>query len=192
MEIVWAIITWAGLSLFIAMLENHVPLHAVRSDVAEVFVVSGVVLTTVAVVCAHRAHLAASRAFLLASAAGILHGLTAGLIKVVIVKAAPSPTVVLSHWSFWTMLVVGANALWLSQRAYHAARLSITMPILNIADVLVAIAFGVVVFGERIFSSPVHLLAEIAGPLMMGIGVRQLAWQEEEIELLEGSGSSLI
>jgi hypothetical protein len=192
MEIVWAIVTWAGLALFIAMLENHVPLHAVGSHVAEVFVVSGVVLTVVAVVFALRVHRATLRGFLLASAAGILYGLTAGLIKVVIIQAAPSPTAVLSHWSFWAMLVVGVNALWLSQRAYHAARLSITMPILNIADVLVAIAFGIVVFGERIFSSPLHLFAEIAGLLMMGTGVWQLARQEEEIELHQGSGSSLI
>jgi exosortase/archaeosortase len=57
------------------------------------------------------------------------------------------------------------------------------MPILNIADVLVAILFGMTVFGERVYSSPGQLLAELAGLLVVGVGVWQLARQEEEIEL---------
>jgi drug/metabolite transporter (DMT)-like permease len=182
-EIAWAIATWAGLALFIAMLQNHMRPHAPHPHMAGIFVVTGVLLTVVAVACAHRARRAAFRGFLLASAGGILYGLTAGLIKVVIFQASEGPVAVLQHWSLWTMLAVGVNALLLSQRAYHAARLSITMPILNIADVLVAIAFGVMVFGERIFTSPVHLLAELAGLLLMGVGVWQLARQEEEIVL---------
>jgi len=80
-------------------------------------------------------------------------------------------------------LVVGANALLLSQRAYHATRLSITMPILNSADVLVAIAFGTAVFRERVFSSPAHLVGGVAGLLVMGLGVWQLARLEEGIAL---------
>ena len=180
----WAITTWAGLSLFIAALENDVPLHAARPHVAVAFVVSAVVLAVVAAGSAHRARIAASGGFLLASAAGILYGLTAGLIKIVIIQAASGPLAVLSHWSCWAALIVGANALLLSQRAYHAARLPITMPILNIADVLVAIVFGIVVFGERIFSSPLHLFTELVGLLILATGVWQPARQEEkEIEI---------
>jgi hypothetical protein len=191
-EIVCAVTAWAGLTLFIAALENHVPVHAPRPHSAAVFVVAGAVLAVVAAGCAHHARIAALRGFLLASAGGILYGLTAGLIKDVIIHAAAGPLAVLSHWSFWAMLVVGANALLLSQRAYHAARLSITMPILNIADVLVAIAFGVVVFGERIFSSPVHLFAELAGLLILATGVWQLARQEEEeVEMHQVTATSL-
>ncbi|MET1005032.1 MAG: DMT family transporter [Propionibacteriaceae bacterium] len=189
-EIAWAVVTWAGLALFIAMLENHVPPHATHPHAPEVFVVSGAVLTVVAVACAQRAHKAALRGFLLASAAGLLYGLTAGLIKVVIVEAASGRMAVLQHWSFWAMLVVAPNALLLSQRAYHAARLSITMPILNIVDVLVAITFGITVFGERIFSSPVHLVGELTGLLLMGVGVWQLA-RQEEIELHQTSATSV-
>lgn len=191
-EIVWAITTWAGLSLFIAALEDHVPQHPARPHAAVVFAVSGVVLAVVAVACAERARIAALRGFLLASAGGILYGLTAGLIKIVITQAGSGAVMVLTHWSLWAMLIVGANAVLLSQRAYHAARLSITMPILNIADVLVAISFGVVVFGERIFSSPLHLLAELIGLLILATGVWQLARQEEEeVEIHEVEATSV-
>ncbi len=37
----------------------------------------------------------------------------------------------------------------MNQLAYQAARLSVTMPVLNMVDVLVAIGFGSAVFGER-------------------------------------------
>jgi uncharacterized membrane protein YidH (DUF202 family) len=181
-EIYWAIATWAGLSLFIAALETRTALHATNPHAAEVLVVSGVVLTAAAAWCAHRTRSAARRGFLLAAAAGVLYGLTAGLIKIVIIQASSGPAGVLQHWSFWMVLVLGANALLLSQRAFHAARLSITVPILNSVDVLVAIAFGITVFGERIFSSPAQLVAELVGLLVMGVGVWQLARLEEDIE----------
>jgi hypothetical protein len=89
------------------------------------------------------------------------------------------------------VLVVGPNALLLSQRAYHAARLSITMPILNIADVLVAIAFGSTVFRERMFASPAHLVGGLAGLLVMGVGVWQLARLEEGITLQQTPAASI-
>jgi hypothetical protein len=190
-EIAWAIGIWAGLSLFLAMLETHIGLHAAKSSAAAVFLASGVVVAVVAVWWAQRTHTAARRGFLLASAAGILYGLTAGLIKLVILQATAGAWAVLQHWPFWTVLAVGANALLLSQRAYHAARLSITMPILNIADVLVAITFGITVFGERVFASPGHLAGGLAGLLVMGVGVWQLARLEEVITLQQIPAASL-
>jgi len=191
-EIAWATSIWAGLSLFLATLETHIALRDTRSPVAaEVFVATAVLVAVVAVWCAQRSHRATRRGFLLASAAGILYGLTAGLIKLVIIQATLGVLPILQHWPFWAMLVVGPNALLLCQRAYHAARLSITIPILNIADVLVAIAFGVTVFGERIFASPAHLVGGLAGLLVMGVGVWQLARQEEGIKLQQSTATSV-
>ena len=190
-EIAWALGTWAGLSLFVAMLDTHVALRPAPPPAAEVFVLGAVLVAVVAVGWAHRTTTAARRGFLLASAAGILYGLTAGLIKLVILQAGSGALAVLGHWSSWMTLVVGANALLLSQRAYHATRLSITMPILNSADVLVAIAFGTAVFRERVFSSPAHLVGGVAGLLVMGIGVWQLARLEEEIALEQVPAASV-
>ena len=65
----------------------------------------------------------------------------------------------------------------LNQRAYQNARLSITAPMLNIAQVLVAITFGIIVFGERFDGSTLAFVAEIAGLVLMGIGIWQLAAQ---------------
>jgi hypothetical protein len=190
-EIAWALGTWAGLSLFIAMLDAHVPRHPAPSATAGVFVVCGVLVTVVALWWARQTRVAARRGFLLASAAGISYGMTAGLIKLVLHQTRSGPGAVVQHWPFWAVLVVGPNALLLSQRAYHAARLSITMPILNIADVLVAIAFGATVFGERLFASAAPLVGGLAGLLVMGVGVWQLARQEERIGLQQVTAASV-
>jgi len=56
---------------------------------------------------------------------------------------------------------------------------------------MVAITFGMLVFGERIFSSPAHLVAEVTGLLVMGVGVWQLARLEEDIELQQTSATSV-
>jgi hypothetical protein len=190
-EIVWAIGTCSGLSLFIAMLETHTAQHTGAPPQAAVFVVTCVVVTIVAVWCAEKTDVAARRGFLLASAAGSLYGLTAGLIKVVIIQATADGVAVLEHWSLWATILVGVNALVLSQRAYHAARLSITVPILNIADVLVAITFGNTVFRERVFSSPAHLVGGLGGLLVMGVGLWQLARLEERIRLQHHPSASV-
>ena len=179
-EIAWAICTWAGLSLFIGMLETRAAGHAANDRAAELFSVSGLAVTVLAIVWAKKTSTAARRGLLLGVAAGVLFGLTAGLLKLVTIHGAFGPMSILRHWSLWAMLVVGISALSLTQRAYQAARLSVTMPILNIADVLVAIGFGSSVFGEKLFSSPARLVAELAGLIVMGIGVWQLARQEEE------------
>ena len=86
---------------------------------------------------------------LLGAAAGTLFGLVAGLLKLVTVQAQSGLGHALGHWSLWVLVVVGVCAVLLNQRAYQNARLSITAPMLNIAQVLVAITFGIIVFGER-------------------------------------------
>jgi len=180
-EIIWACCTWAGLTLFIAMLEDQPPRHGANDRAEAIFVLSGVVIVALAMVWARQTRRGPRRGLLLGLAAGILFGLTAGLIKVVITQTAFGPSFTLRHWSLWLLPVVGVTALLLSQRAYHAARLSVAMPILNIVDVLVAIAFGTMVFGERVFSSPARLAAEIIGLTLMAVGVWQLAREEEVV-----------
>ena len=97
---------------------------------------------------------------MLGAAAGTLFGLVAGLLKLVTVQAQSGLGHALAHWSLWVLIVVGAGAVLLNQRAYQNARLSITAPMLNIAQVLVAITFGIIVFGERFDGSTLAFVAE--------------------------------
>ena len=81
----------------------------------------------------------------------------------------------------WVVPVAGLTAFTLSQRAYQAARLSVSVPVLNIVDVLVAVTFGAMVFGDRLFATPGRLLAEVAGVTMMAVGVWRLVREDERL-----------
>lgn len=173
-ELAWSAFTWGGLALFIAVVRSSPPHPPSMADAAW-FVSAGVGVVAIALLAANTTRSAQRRGLLLGSAAGILFGLVAGLIKVALGQAASGVVHLFAHWSLWLMLALGAWALILNQRAYQATRLSVSMPVLNIVDVMVAIGFGFVVFSERLFSSPFTLGAEIVGLLAIGIGVRQLA-----------------
>jgi hypothetical protein len=73
-----------------------------------------------------------------------------------------------------TLAGLGVWGMALNQRTYQIAPLSISMPVLNVVDVLVAIAFGYLVFGEIPAHQPKSLLVEGCGVALMGTGLRQL------------------
>jgi len=174
-ELAWATCTSAGLALFIAVLPSGTAQHAPDGSTARIFFVGGIVITDIAVLLAQRTTTPARRGLLLAGAAGVFFGLIAGLVKVLITQTGIGTPALLGQWTLWGILILGAGALLLNQLAYQAARLSVTMPVLNMVDVLVAIGFGSAVFGERHLTSPTQLIAEIAGLFAMGVGVWQLA-----------------
>lgn len=178
-EIGWAVCTWAGLSLFIAVAGTSAAEHVANDHSAKILCFGGIAAAAAGVLWAQNARTAARRGLLLAGAAGMLFGLIAGLIKMLLAQADMGLLAVLDHWSLWAMLGGGGAAFLLNQRAYQAARLSVTMPILNIVDVFVAIGFGSAVFGERLPSSPAVLIAEVVGLAVMGVGVWQLAREQE-------------
>nr|WP_275588473.1 DMT family transporter [Microlunatus panaciterrae] len=171
-------ITWGGLALFIATTHASAP-KPPRDSVAAWFVGLAVAVVAVTVVSLGKVATPERRGLLLGASAGILFGLVAGLIKLVISQLHSGVGAMLTHWPVWAMIIVGVAAFVLNQQAYQATRLSVSMPVLNIFDVMVAIGFGVAVFGEQPFSSPVTLVAEVVGLVAMAVGVRQLAHHEE-------------
>ena len=69
----------------------------------------------------------------------------------------------------------------LNQRAYQATRLSVSAPVLNIVDVLVAVTFGSTVFHEHLFRSPEQLVVELVGRNMIVVGVWRLVAEDERL-----------
>lgn len=173
-ELRWAGLTWAGLALFISMAHSSPP-QPPNIERAIWFASVSVVVVGVVVLVTRRQPSLRNRGLLLGSSCGILFALVAGLIKLTLVEAGPGIKGLLLQWPPWVMLAVGAWALFLNQRAYQGTRLSGSMPVLNIVDVLVATGFGFVVFGERLSSSPGTLLGELVGLVAMGWGVARLA-----------------
>lgn len=172
-DVAWSLVTWGGLCLFVAALhpgptQRPVALRAeVMTGVGALAVGSLVVMAT----CLARGR---RRGMLLGAAAGSLFGLVAGLVKLTLTEVS-SASALLTRWSLWALLVLGVWAVLLNQRAYQAARMTMTVPILNLCQLIVGLTFGWVVFAERPGTSPVLLVMETVGLLAMCLGVVELA-----------------
>ncbi|GAA3553180.1 hypothetical protein GCM10022197_05330 [Microlunatus spumicola] len=180
-EVVWAVCTWAGLTLFVLTAGTRRPGFVTDDRLAALFLVVAVVAAAVAIVVAGQLHVPARRGFFLGVAAGILYGSTAGLVKLATSYGRGGVVPLLHHWSAWLVAPVGLTAFFLSQRAFQASRLSVSVPVLNIVDVLVAVGFGSVVFREHLFRSPGQLLVELVGATMIVVGVWQLVKEGERL-----------
>lgn len=179
-EIAWCVCTWVGLVLFVATARLGPP-RPPDSHAASLFMAAGAALAASAVLCAGRTRVPTRRGFLLGVAAGVLYGLTAGLIKMVTSYARHGLAALVGHWPVWLVVPTGLAAFLLSQRAFQATRLSVSAPVLNIIDVLVAVAFGSVVFDERLFSSLQRIAVELLGAIMMVVGVWRLVLESERL-----------
>lgn len=170
-------ITAFGLATFLVV--SHASQGPDLPDVgpmALVFIGAGLVLAALVHYTAGRVRTVPRRAALYGVTAGILFGLVAGLIKLTTNRAHETGVVgLLTGWPAWALIVVGLSGVAVNQRAYRTGALSASMPILNIVDVLVALAFGVVVFGE----TPAHSVGAVAAQCValgcVAVGLRRLS-----------------
>jgi len=175
-EIGMVAVTAAGLSLFLVSANPTALDISPRLGTAAVVTAVGAVVTLGAVRLA-RGRPGLTRAHLYGAAAGLLFGLTAGLVKLATSVSASGNGALgllwalLTAWPTWAVVVVGVAGVSLNQRAYRCGPLSASMPILNIVDVLVAIGFGVVVFHERPATDVAALTGQAVGILVIVIGL---------------------
>jgi len=116
-----------------------------------------------------------TRAMLLGVSAGILFGLVAAMIKLVVNDLGDGPAALLSSWPLWALVGAGVCGTAINQHAYQVAPLSMSMPVLNIVDVLVAIGLGAWVFGEPPAHDPITLVVQAAALARMAVGLHQIA-----------------
>ena len=128
------------------------------------------------VLVANRLRSPVRASFLLGSASGVCFGLTAGLLKLISNDfGADGVMGVLTSWHLYAQVATGLTGVAINQRAYHLAPLAISMPVLNVVDVLVALAFGVLVFNEVPTRHPVGIAVLGLCLVLMGLGLRMLA-----------------
>ena len=181
----WALVTWAGLAAFLAATgpparTAQVPSHAL-STVVVLFLAAAIGV----LVAGRRTPGTTSRGMWLGAVAGVLYGLVAVLLKLVLSSVADDGYIAaLAAWPVWAMTAAGLSAVVVNQRAYQSSRLSVSMPVLNIVNVLVALTFAAVVLGELPEVTPGALGVEAVGLLVIGLGVFQLA-------RLEGHGDTI-
>jgi drug/metabolite transporter (DMT)-like permease len=77
----------------------------------------------------------------------------------------------LTNWEPYALVIAGASALFLTQSAFHAGALRLSLPTLTVAQPLVAIAIGLVFFGEHINTRGAASGLEVLGLALVIAGV---------------------
>jgi len=126
------------------------------------------------------------RAVLLAAAAGVVYGAAAALTKTSAHLLGHRPVAILTHWQPYVLILFGAAGMLLSQSAFQAGALHLSLPTMTVVDPLASIAIGAVVFHEAISSAPVAVCVEVAALATMSAGVWLLARFEAERSTLGG------
>jgi drug/metabolite transporter (DMT)-like permease len=123
-------------------------------------------------------------AVLLAAGSGVAFGYAAALTERIGRLLGHGVLHTLASWEPYALLVAGVGALLLTQGAFHAGALRLSLPTLTVAQPLVAIAISLIFFGERINTSGVAIGCEVIGLALVTGGVFAIA-QSPEIAGLE-------
>jgi drug/metabolite transporter (DMT)-like permease len=110
----------------------------------------------------------ARQAALLGVAAGSAFGLTAALMKGMTNTFSAGLGTLLTSWQLYGMIAAGALAMFLVQSALNAGRLLAVQPGLTLSNPIVAILWGVLVFGERVRGGAFLALAVVSTLIITG------------------------
>jgi hypothetical protein len=171
-EVLWAAVVAAGLSVFVVVSDPVAGPGTTHPGAAGMLVVIGAACVLGCLWRARGPMGGRAGGLVLGGAAGVLFGLTAGLLKMSVLSVVQG---VPNLWPMAAVVVLGLGGVTLNQRAYQRAPLSVSMPTLNIVDVLVAITFGSLVFEESPARRSTALAVQAACLLVMGLGLRRLA-----------------
>lgn len=172
-ECLWALVLVAGVAAFLASARPTAGQVPSDTDRLGILVLAGTALA--AAVLAMGQGRARHRATLFGLAAGITYGLTAALIKQVTEIAGRHPLDLLVSWPTYALMALGIAALVVNQVAYQAGPLAASLPPMTMADPVVAIAIGVLVFDEHLAHSALAVGVEVLSSLAVVMATVQLA-----------------
>jgi hypothetical protein len=114
-------------------------------------------------------------AVLLAAGSGVAFGYVAALTERTGHLLGAGLLRTLSTWEPYALLVGGAAALLMTQSAFNAGALRLSLPTLTVAQPLIAITIGLAMFGEHVDSHGVAPVFEAIGLVLVTFGVFALA-----------------
>lgn len=115
------------------------------------------------------------RAGVLGAATGVSWGFVAAVIKELSSHLGDGIGAVVSTWSLYVLISVGATTLLLASHALAAGPLAASQPGFTILDPLSATLLGIFLFSEHIQASPPALAGEGLGLLLLITGVTVLS-----------------
>jgi hypothetical protein len=114
-------------------------------------------------------------AVLLAAGSGVAFGYVAALTERTGHLLDKGALHTLTSWEPYALLVAASVALLLTQGAYHAGELRLSLPTLTVAQPLVAIAISLAFFGEHLDTSGAAPVLELIGLALVTGGVFAIA-----------------
>jgi len=164
------VVVTAGLALFLAV--AHPGLGHPRASAVGWLVLTVVIAAACgAMVLGARGGSRRRTAVLLGAGSGTAFGYVAALTERTGHVLDRGVVHTLGTWEPYALLVGGVVALLLTQSAFHAGALRLSLPTLTVAQPLVAVVIGVGLFGERLDSSGPDPAWEALGLAMIVLGV---------------------
>jgi drug/metabolite transporter (DMT)-like permease len=117
----------------------------------------------------------ARRAAVLGAATGVSWGFVAAVIKEFSSHLGDGLGAIVSTWSLYVLIGVGAVTLLLASHALAAGPLAASQPGFTILDPLSATLLGIFLFDESIQATPLALVGEALGLLLLIVGVSVLS-----------------
>jgi len=171
-------VTATGLAVFI-LSANPRPSTSTPGTVPAALFVLGCFAVALAALRASRQCRPGAEGFqaaLLGAGAGVMFGATAGLLKLVGSAAtslggSPVPLLV----ALGLLVASGLLGTAMNQRAYQIAPIAFSMPLVNVVDIVVALLFGSVVFGELPGHTIGHLVVQLVALAGVSVGLVLIA-----------------
>jgi drug/metabolite transporter (DMT)-like permease len=131
-------------------------------------------LVPVGVLCLAASRWRGARPALLASAAGVVYGLTAALAKTSAHLLGLGIGHFVGSWQPWAMIPGGILGMVLCQSAFQAGTLKASLPLLTAVDPLVSIVIGIVAFHEQVSQHPLGVALEVSAGAVLVLGILAL------------------
>ena len=164
----------AGLALFLGIARPGIG-HPLASALAWSVLSIVIVSVCAGLVVGARTGSRRRAALLLAAGSGAAFGYVAALTERTGRALNAGIVHMLTTWAPYALAVGGVAALLLTQSAFHAGALRLSLPTLTVAQPLVAVAIGVGFFGERVDSHGFAPALELLGLALVTFGVFALA-----------------
>ncbi len=170
-----------GLVLFLAVAKPQSPAVSVEPSI---LVPLGVGIAVAIALCLVAWRVSPGRFLPLATAlaCGAIFGVTAFLLKEITQTIGLGFNPPSQQWPLYAFIVAEPLGFLLNQNAFQES--SLIAPVLairTVTDPLVAIGIGLVWLNEQIASSPAAIAAEVAGLIIMSVGVVALAYRSPHL-----------
>ena len=173
-ELAWAAVIAAGLALFLAAARPGIG-HPDASGAAWALLGAATAVACGILALGARGGPAPRAAVLLAVGSGTAFGYVAAVTERTGHLLDAGVVHALATWPPYALVVGGAVALLLTQSAFHAGALRLSLPTLTVAQPVVAVAIGVGIFGEHVDTNGLAPLVEALGLALVTAGVFALA-----------------